>query len=57
MIGEVYEHSGESFTRFMNDLSKQIFELTKSMDTSERMGGIIAMDEVLMKIIFSSVKA
>ena len=52
VLGEVYEHSGESFTRFMNELSKQIFELTKSLDTVERMGGIMAMDEVRHILIY-----
>jgi len=37
------ERSGESFTRFINDVNKRIFDLVSSSDVSEKLGGIMAI--------------
>ena len=37
------ERSGESFTRFINDVNKRIFDLVSSTDVAEKLGGIMAI--------------
>jgi hypothetical protein len=44
--GKIEERNGEDFTRLMNDLSRQLFELLKSIDIGEKVAGIMAIDEV-----------
>eukprot|EP00736_Rhodelphis_marinus_P007859 Rmarinus@m.12108 len=39
--------SGEEFTRFMNDLNRKIFDLVHSSEAHDRMGGLIAIDELI----------
>jgi len=37
---EAREMSSDSFTKFMNDLNRRIFDLVNSQDVHEKMGGI-----------------
>ncbi|KAJ5074525.1 serine/threonine-protein kinase mtor [Anaeramoeba ignava] len=41
------ELSGEAFTVFMNDLNRRIFEFVNSTDINEKLGGVIAIDELI----------
>ena len=40
---ESREISGEAFTKFMDGVSRRIFELVNSSDVNEKMGGIVAI--------------
>jgi FKBP12-rapamycin complex-associated protein len=35
--------SGESFTKFMNEINRKIYELVHSADNVDKMGGILAI--------------
>ncbi|EWC44191.1 phosphatidylinositol 3-kinase tor2 [Drechslerella stenobrocha 248] len=37
----------EAFTRFNNDINKRIFEMIHSNDTSDKIGGILALDRLI----------
>ncbi|RKO94116.1 armadillo-type protein, partial [Blyttiomyces helicus] len=41
------EVSGESFTKFVNDVNKRIFELIHSNDNIDKIGGILAIDRLI----------
>eukprot|EP00158_Paraphelidium_tribonemae_P009901 Partr_v1_DN28994_c0_g1_i3_m24719 putative Phosphatidylinositol 3-kinase len=41
------ELTGESFTKFMNDINRRIFELIHSPDISDKLGGILAIDRLV----------
>lgn len=41
------ELSGENFTKFINDVNRRIFELVNSTDYHEKIGGIMAIDELI----------
>ncbi len=41
--GEAREMNSESFTKYMNDLNRRIFDLVNSSDTHEKMGGIMVI--------------
>lgn len=41
------ELSGENFTKFINDVNRRIFELVNSNDYHEKIGGIMAIDELI----------
>ncbi|KAI9091315.1 armadillo-type protein [Phlyctochytrium arcticum] len=41
------ELSGESFTRFINDVNRRIFELIHSTDNNDKIGGILAIDKLI----------
>eukprot|EP01113_Clastostelium_recurvatum_P006582 TRINITY_DN1298_c0_g1_i1.p1 TRINITY_DN1298_c0_g1~~TRINITY_DN1298_c0_g1_i1.p1 ORF type:complete len:2380 (+),score=927.36 TRINITY_DN1298_c0_g1_i1:62-7201(+) len=41
------EMGGETFTKFMNDLNGHIFELVNSTGVQEKIGGILAIDELI----------
>ena len=43
---KIDERNGEDFTRLMNDICRQLFELVKSPENSDRVAGIMAIDEV-----------
>ncbi|KAI8836345.1 armadillo-type protein [Chytridium lagenaria] len=38
------EISGDHFTKFMNDINRRIFDLINSSDTSDKIGGIVAIE-------------
>jgi FKBP12-rapamycin complex-associated protein len=40
---EAREMNSESFTKYMNDLNRRIFDLVNSSDTHEKMGGIMVI--------------
>eukprot|EP00002_Diphylleia_rotans_P028068 TRINITY_DN5657_c0_g1_i3.p1 TRINITY_DN5657_c0_g1~~TRINITY_DN5657_c0_g1_i3.p1 ORF type:complete len:1876 (-),score=390.71 TRINITY_DN5657_c0_g1_i3:1816-7443(-) len=44
---ESREISGEAFTKFMEGVSRRIFELVSSSDINEKMGGILAIDKMI----------
>eukprot|EP00741_Cyanophora_paradoxa_P013833 tig00020710_g13353.t1 len=44
---EAREMPGEGFAKFMDLLHKRIFELVNSADTYEKIGGIMAIDELI----------
>ena len=39
--------SGETFSRFSNDINKRIFEMIHGNDTNDKIGGIIALDKLI----------
>jgi len=41
------ELSGENFTKFINDINRRIFELVNSNDYHDKLGGILAIDELI----------
>ncbi|KAJ3215347.1 phosphatidylinositol kinase- protein kinase tor1 [Dinochytrium kinnereticum] len=41
------EISGDQFTKFMNDINRRIFDLINSSDTSDKIGGIVAIDNLI----------
>ncbi|KAI9000239.1 armadillo-type protein [Gaertneriomyces semiglobifer] len=41
------EVSGEAFAKFINDVNKRIFELIHSNDSSDKIGGILAIDKLI----------
>eukprot|EP00820_Chromera_velia_P019501 Cvel_28328.t1-p1 / transcript=Cvel_28328.t1 / gene=Cvel_28328 / organism=Chromera_velia_CCMP2878 / gene_product=Target of rapamycin, putative / transcript_product=Target of rapamycin, putative / location=Cvel_scaffold3684:1-13594(-) / protein_length=1847 / sequence_SO=supercontig / SO=protein_coding / is_pseudo=false len=44
---EAREMSAGTFTKFMTDLNKRLYELVMSKEQHEKLGGIIAMDELI----------
>ncbi|BDA44527.1 Serine/threonine-protein kinase TOR [Coccomyxa sp. Obi] len=44
---EARDLSGEPFTRFMNQIYKRIYALISSNDQNERLGGVLAIDELI----------
>ncbi|KAI9341262.1 armadillo-type protein [Zopfochytrium polystomum] len=47
VVSVARETSGEVFSRFMNDVNRRIFELIHSSDTSDKIGGIYAIDKLI----------
>jgi len=45
--GEAREMTSESFTKYMNDLNKRIFDLVNSSDPYEKLGGIMVIDGLI----------
>ncbi|TPX35002.1 hypothetical protein SmJEL517_g02512 [Synchytrium microbalum] len=41
------EVSGETFSKFMNDVNRRIFELIQSNDVYDKIGGILAIDKLI----------
>jgi FKBP12-rapamycin complex-associated protein len=41
------ECAGESFTKFLNEVNRRIFELVHSTDNSDKIGGILAIDYLI----------
>ncbi|TPX38402.1 hypothetical protein SeMB42_g06762 [Synchytrium endobioticum] len=41
------EVSGETFSKFMNDVNRRIFELIQSNDLHDKIGGILAIDSLI----------
>ncbi|KAJ3318282.1 phosphatidylinositol kinase- protein kinase tor1, partial [Blyttiomyces sp. JEL0837] len=39
--------SGETFSRFMNDINRRIFELIHSNDVNDKIAGIVAIDKLI----------
>ena len=37
----------ESFSKFSNEVNKRIFELIRSSDSSDKLGGILAIDNLI----------
>ena len=44
---EAREMSSETFSRFMNELNRRIFDLVSSAESHEKQGGIQAIEELI----------
>lgn len=47
VLGQTREMTGEAFSKFLNDLHTNIFDLVNSSNTTDKIGGLLAIDQLV----------